>query len=70
MDLFPLTGNWFVRLINLAIDHATGRVEQARAAREDFRACFPRFDRCGEELLSRFLHPDYVALLMKAYRAV
>lgn len=70
MDLFPLTGNWFVRLINLAIDHAAGRTEEARAARKDFRSRFSRFDRCGEELLARFLHPDFVGLLMKAYRAV
>jgi len=70
MDLLPLPENWFVRLILLAIDHAAGRTEQARAAREDFRTRFPQFDRCGEELLGRFLHPDFVRVLLTAERAV
>ena len=52
------------------IDGHTRRAEEARAARQDFRTLFPRFARCGEELLSRFLHPDFVRLLMKAYCAV
>lgn len=70
MDLVPLSGDWFLGLIGLAVAHAAGRTQEARVARKDFRTRFPRFDRCGEELLSRFLHPDFVRLLMTAYRGV
>ena len=61
-------GYWFCPVVDIAIHHAAGRLEEARAARAQLLALCPDYDIYGEEMLARSLHPDFVDLLMTAYR--
>lgn len=62
-------GYWFSPAMDIAIHHAAGRTEEARAARAQLLVRCPDYDRYGEEMLERSLHPDFVRLLMEAYRS-
>jgi tetratricopeptide (TPR) repeat protein len=69
MAVAELPGNWFGPVVQMAIHHAAGRRSEAKAARKKLLELCPDYDRYGEEVLGRSLHPDFVGLLMAAYRA-
>jgi predicted Zn-dependent protease len=69
MAVAELPGNWFGPVVQMAIHHAAGRRSEAKAARKKLIELCPDYDRYGEEVLGRSLHPDFVRLLMAAYRA-
>lgn len=69
MAAAELPGNWFGIVMQMAIHHVAGRRMEAKAARRQLLGLCPDYDRYGEEVLGRSLHPDFVGLLMAAYRA-
>lgn len=69
MEAAELPGNWFGPVVQIAIHHAAGRRCEAKAARKKLLGLCPDYGRYGEEVLGRSLHPDFVAVLMAAYRA-
>lgn len=69
MAAAAMHGYWYSPVMDIAIHHAAGRTEMAREARARLLECCPDYDRCGEEVLGRSLHPDFVRLLMAAYRS-
>lgn len=60
---------WFSPVMDIAIHHAAGRTGAARAARAVLLDRCPDYDRFGESMLTRSLHPDFVSVLMTAYGA-
>ncbi len=67
MAAAAMHGYWFSPVMDIAIHHAAGRTDEARAARAQLLARCPGYDLYGEETLARSLHPDFVGLLMVAY---
>ena len=68
-DAACLPDYWFSPALQIAIHHAAGRKREAKAERKKLLKLCPDYGRYGEEVLGRSLHPDFVALLMQAYRA-
>lgn len=68
MSEASVPGYWFGPVMDIAIHRAAGRNAEARAARAGLLDLCPDYDRFGQEVLGRSLHPDFVALLMAAYR--
>lgn len=62
-------GYWFTAVMQVGVHHVAGRKNEARAARARLLELCPDYDRYAEEMLERSLHPDFVDLLMTAYRA-
>ena len=62
-------GYWFGAVMQMAIHHVAGRRMEAKAERKKLLELCPDYGRYGEAVLARSLHPDFVDLLMAAYRA-
>lgn len=68
MSEASVPGYWFGPVMDIAIHRAAGRNAEARAARAGLLDLCPDYDRFGPEVLGRSLHPEFVELLMVAYR--
>lgn len=68
-DAAYIPGYWFSPVMQIAIHHAAGHRAEAKAERKKLIKLCPGYGRYGEDVLARSLHPDFVSLLMKAYRA-
>lgn len=60
---------WFTAVMHVAVHHVAGKRKEARAARARLLELCPDYARYGEGMLARSLHPDFVRLLMTAYRS-
>lgn len=69
MSEAAVPGYWFDPVMDIAIHHAAGRNAEARAARARLLELCPDYDHFGQEVLGRSLHPEFVEMLMGAYRA-